>query len=237
MVTQRGIEVNPIQIKVVLETPVLSSKKELQHLTSRLAVLKRFIAYFIDKLRHFFLTLRKASTFSWTDEYRQAFEVVKRYLTELPILSSPEYGENSTYIWLYLTMSGSDNVCLPLSHALNYTRTVCSTNEADPGWMHDIAKYLQMGELPEDEKQTYKLRIQKPIMSWPNSTKAYAAIIQEDKPWHIALTRKGNRGDRQNPIECTKENVGRRQREMGGRTANMSYSFRPCLWDGGHYSN
>ena len=105
MVTQRGIEVNPIQIKVVLETPVLSSKKELQHLTSRLAVLKRFIAYFIDKLRHFFLTLREASTFSRTDEYRQAFEVVKHYLTELPILSSPEYGENSTYIWLYLTMS------------------------------------------------------------------------------------------------------------------------------------
>ena len=54
---------------------------------------------------------------------------------------------------------GSDTACLPLSHVLNYTRTVCSTNEADPGWMHDIAKYLQMGELPEDEKQTYKLRM------------------------------------------------------------------------------
>ena len=58
MVTQRRIEVNPAQIKVVLETPVPSSKKKLQRLTGRLAV-----ARFTDKLRPFFLTLRGASMF------------------------------------------------------------------------------------------------------------------------------------------------------------------------------
>ena len=44
MVTQRGIEVNLDQIKAVKETYAPSCKKELQHLTSRLAVLGRFIA-------------------------------------------------------------------------------------------------------------------------------------------------------------------------------------------------
>ena len=78
MVIQRGIEVNPDQIKTVLETPALSSKKELQCLTDRLAVLGCF---------------RGASTFGWTDECRQTFEVVKRYLTEPPILSNPKFGE------------------------------------------------------------------------------------------------------------------------------------------------
>ena len=37
---------------------------------------------------------------------------------------------------------------------------MCSTNEVNSGWMHDIVKYLQTGELPKDEKQAHKLRIQ-----------------------------------------------------------------------------
>ena len=66
MVTQRGIEVNPDQIKVVLETPTLSSKKELQRFIGRLAALGRFIAHFINKLRHFFLILkRQAQLVGW----------------------------------------------------------------------------------------------------------------------------------------------------------------------------
>ena len=35
----------------------------------------------------------------------------------------------------------------------------CSANEADPGWMHNIMKYLQTGELPENGKQALKLRV------------------------------------------------------------------------------
>ena len=60
MVTQRGIKVNPDQIKVVLETSVLSSKKELQHIFGRHVALGRFIARFTDKLRLFFLLLKRA---------------------------------------------------------------------------------------------------------------------------------------------------------------------------------
>ena len=63
MVTQRGIEVNLDQIKVVLETPAPSSKKELQLLTGRLIVLGHFIARFTNRLRPFFLMLRRANTF------------------------------------------------------------------------------------------------------------------------------------------------------------------------------
>ena len=31
-------------------------------------------------------------------------------------------------------------------------KPVCSATEVDPGWMHDIVKYLQLGELLEDKK-------------------------------------------------------------------------------------
>lgn len=44
MVTQRRIEVNPDQIKAVIETFAPSSKKELQRLIGKLATLGRFIA-------------------------------------------------------------------------------------------------------------------------------------------------------------------------------------------------
>ncbi|RVW13311.1 hypothetical protein CK203_088988 [Vitis vinifera] len=74
MVTQRRIEVNPAQIKVVLETPVPSSKKKLQRLTGRLAV-----ARFTDKLRPFFLTLRGASI-PKSDEQLYMYLVVSNYV-------------------------------------------------------------------------------------------------------------------------------------------------------------
>ena len=80
MATQKGIKVNPDQIKVVMETFSLSSKKELQRLTSRLVAFRRFIARFIDKLRHFFLALKGVSTIGWTSDCEQAFGEIKRYL-------------------------------------------------------------------------------------------------------------------------------------------------------------
>ncbi|RVW13922.1 hypothetical protein CK203_089964 [Vitis vinifera] len=57
MVSQRGIEVSPDQVKAV--TPP-RNKKELQRLTGKLVALGRFIARFTDELRPFFLAIRKA---------------------------------------------------------------------------------------------------------------------------------------------------------------------------------
>ena len=93
MVTQRGIEVNPTQVKAILKTPAPNDKKELQRLTGRLPALRRFIACFTDKLRLFFLILRGASTFGRKNKCEQTFGAVKRYLTESSVLSSPRFGK------------------------------------------------------------------------------------------------------------------------------------------------
>lgn len=50
MVTQKGIEVNPDQIKVIANALAPMNKNELQHLTGKLVALGRFIAQFTDKL-------------------------------------------------------------------------------------------------------------------------------------------------------------------------------------------
>ncbi|KAL6331609.1 hypothetical protein AAG906_011549 [Vitis piasezkii] len=101
IVTQRGIEVNQDQIKPVMETSVPSCKKELQRLTGRLVALGRFIARFTNKLRFFFLILKGINVTGWTSDYELAFEEIKRYLTQPPILSSPQFGEQ---LYMYLAV-------------------------------------------------------------------------------------------------------------------------------------
>ncbi|RVX07589.1 hypothetical protein CK203_025149 [Vitis vinifera] len=102
MVSQRGIEVSPDQVKAVMETPPPRSKKELQRLTGKLVALGRFIARFIDELRPFFLAIRKAGTSGWTDNCQNAFEKIKHCLMQPPILSSPIPKEK---LYMYLAVS------------------------------------------------------------------------------------------------------------------------------------
>ncbi|RVW66731.1 Retrovirus-related Pol polyprotein from transposon 17.6 [Vitis vinifera] len=102
MVSQKGIEVSPDQVKAIMETPPPRSKKELQRLTGKLVALGRFIARFTDELRHFFLAIRKAGANGWTDSYQNAFEKIKHCLTQPPILSSPVPKEK---LYIYLAVS------------------------------------------------------------------------------------------------------------------------------------
>eukprot|EP00261_Vitis_vinifera_P027984 XP_010661993.1 PREDICTED: uncharacterized protein LOC104881948 [Vitis vinifera] len=102
MVSQRGIEVSPDQVKAVVETPPPRNKKELQRLTGKLVALGRFIARFTDELRPFFLAIRKAEANEWTDSCQNAFEKIKHCLTQPSILSSPIPKEK---LYMYLAVS------------------------------------------------------------------------------------------------------------------------------------
>ena len=69
---------------------------------SDLAALGWFIARFTNKLRHFFTTMCKVQMFGWTKEYKSAFDAIKHYLIEPPILSSLEVDKE---LYMYLVMS------------------------------------------------------------------------------------------------------------------------------------
>ena len=60
VVTQRGIEANPIQLKAIMDSQAPFSIKEVQQLIGRLATLERFISPFTNRLKTFFITLRGA---------------------------------------------------------------------------------------------------------------------------------------------------------------------------------
>ena len=74
--------------------------KEVQKLTRRIAALNRFVSRATDKCLPFFKTLKQA--FAWTDKCEVAFQELKRYLSNPPLLSPSKGGEN---LYLYLAVS------------------------------------------------------------------------------------------------------------------------------------
>ena len=72
LVTKRGIEANPDQIRSVLNIASPRCVKDVQKLTRRLAALSRFISKYSEKSRLFFDTLKKANNFEWTKECEDA---------------------------------------------------------------------------------------------------------------------------------------------------------------------
>ena len=62
--------------------------------------LNRFVSRAMNKCLPFFKTLKWA--FAWTDECEATFQDLKRYLSNLPLLSPSKEGEN---LYLYLAVS------------------------------------------------------------------------------------------------------------------------------------
>ncbi|KAL0434801.1 UNVERIFIED_CONTAM: hypothetical protein Sradi_0188000 [Sesamum radiatum] len=102
MVTQRGIEANPLKIKAIIDMKAPTCINEVQRLTGRIAALSRFISKSAEKSLPFFKTLRKAKTFEWGTPCQLAFEELKAYLSGLPLLVKPSLGDT---LYLYLSVT------------------------------------------------------------------------------------------------------------------------------------
>ena len=100
MVSQRGIEANPEKVQAIINMASPRIVKEVQKLTGRITALNRFVSKATDKCLPFFKTLKQA--FTWTDECEEAFQDLKRYLSNPTFLSPSKEGEN---LYLYLAVS------------------------------------------------------------------------------------------------------------------------------------
>lgn len=104
VVTQRVIEANPNQIKVLINIQSPRNVKEVQILIECVAALNCFISRSSEKWHLFYDILRKKKGFNWTLEHEDALEPVKRYLASPPLLSKPNDGET---LQLYLAVSNT----------------------------------------------------------------------------------------------------------------------------------
>ena len=93
MVTYRGIEVNPNQIKAINDLKPPRNAKEVQKLIGMIAALNRFISRPADRCRPFYLLINKRKGFEWSEDCIVAFQQLKEYLSWPPIMSSPVIDE------------------------------------------------------------------------------------------------------------------------------------------------
>ncbi|KAL8134680.1 hypothetical protein AgCh_009635 [Apium graveolens] len=78
--------------------------KDVQKLTGRVAALGRFISKSGDKCLTFFKSLKHIKNFVWNEENQKAFEELKKYMAQAPLLAKPSLNE---VLFLYLVISES----------------------------------------------------------------------------------------------------------------------------------
>ena len=71
-------------------------------LTRMLVSLNWFISKFVDRYRPFNQLLKKWKGFQWNEECGKAFQDLKEYLTQAPMLTTPEPEED---LFMYLSVS------------------------------------------------------------------------------------------------------------------------------------
>ncbi|XP_065620827.1 uncharacterized protein LOC112000149 [Quercus suber] len=110
IITHRGIEVDPDQIRAIQNLRPPQNPKEIQRLAGMIAALNRFISRSVDRCRPFYLLLNKWKGFEWSEECATAFQQLKDYLARPPIMSKPEADE---VLYAYITV-GNHAVSLVL---------------------------------------------------------------------------------------------------------------------------
>ena len=93
IVRHRGIEVDQSKIDSIQRMPEPKNLRELRSLQGHLAYIRRFISNLVGRCQPFNRLMRKDTTFEWDEACRNAFESIKRYLLNPPVLGVPMLGK------------------------------------------------------------------------------------------------------------------------------------------------
>uniref|UniRef100_A0A2N9H312 Uncharacterized protein n=1 Tax=Fagus sylvatica TaxID=28930 RepID=A0A2N9H312_FAGSY len=127
---KRGIEANPDQIAAIQGLQPPRNVREVQRLTGMAAALNRFISKSAEKCRPFFDLIKKGKSFAWNEESDRAFELLKKYLSTPPLLSSPKEGEP---LYIYLAASDKAVSAAIVRNGLGEQRPVYYTSKTMSG--------------------------------------------------------------------------------------------------------
>ncbi|KAI5338116.1 hypothetical protein L3X38_017387 [Prunus dulcis] len=127
LVHQRGIEVDKNKAKSIIEALPPRNKKELQSFLGKINFLRRFISNSAGKIQPFssMLRLKQEQTFKWEEQHQQAFQEIKNYLSNPPVLSPPKRGRP-----LKLYVSASETL-YAASHYLHHRQDRLNQIHAD----------------------------------------------------------------------------------------------------------
>jgi hypothetical protein len=88
-------------MKAIDEVVPPTNLKELQSLLGKINFVRRFISNLSQKVLLFspLLKLKKDQKFTWGDEQQKAFDEIKQYMKEPPLLVPPQLDSLSSCMW------------------------------------------------------------------------------------------------------------------------------------------
>ncbi|GAU37187.1 hypothetical protein TSUD_30520 [Trifolium subterraneum] len=89
IVSQKGVEVDPDKVRAIREMPAPQTEKQVRGFLGRLNYIFRFISHMTATCGPIFKLLRKNQGIVWTEDCQKAFDSIKEYLMEPPILIPP----------------------------------------------------------------------------------------------------------------------------------------------------
>lgn len=101
IVSKQGIEVDPAKIKAIVDMPAPTTQKEVRGFLGRLNYISRFITQLTATCEPIFKLLKKNAPTEWTKDCQQAFDKIKHYLLNPPVLVPPTPGRP---LIMYLTV-------------------------------------------------------------------------------------------------------------------------------------
>ncbi|XP_060180738.1 uncharacterized protein LOC132610466 [Lycium barbarum] len=93
IVRQRGIEIDQAKVDAILKMPEPRDIHELKSLQGKLAYLRRFISNLAGRCQPFSRLMKKDIPFEWDQACANAFESIKSYLMNPPVLVAPIPGK------------------------------------------------------------------------------------------------------------------------------------------------
>ena len=92
VVSKKGIEIDPDKVRAIQDLPPPRTQKKVRRFMGRLNYIARFISQMTAKCDPIFKMLRKHNSGEWDEECQVAFDKVKEYLTNPPVLVPPIQG-------------------------------------------------------------------------------------------------------------------------------------------------
>ena len=99
IVNNKGIEVDPTKVKEIQEMPAPRTEKEVRGFLGRLNYIAPFISHLTATCEPIFKLLKKDQVVKWNDDCQAAFDKIKEYLQEPPILMPPVEGRPLSMYW------------------------------------------------------------------------------------------------------------------------------------------
>ncbi|KAG8498747.1 hypothetical protein CXB51_005165 [Gossypium anomalum] len=96
VVSAEGIKVDPHKIEAILEWKSPRSVSEIRSFLGLAGYYRRFVEDFSVMAAPLTKLIRKGVPFVWTEKQQEAFEKLKKVLTEAPVLIQPESGKDFT---------------------------------------------------------------------------------------------------------------------------------------------